>query len=231
MRTKSSSRAELKYIAEDGTPVTTTVQSADAARLSRALPVRGTRSYAGQRHYSGLFWSATTSGHVRYESLLELDRLWLADFDPEVAWIAAQPMWIRQHDGERTRRHAPDFLLTRDNGQLTVVDVKPAGFAALPEVAEVFDWTRSICAERGWRYEVWTGGNPTRIANIRALGAARRLQLFANSRPPAGKTFEDAFVARFRAWSGQTVVDLDTPLTNSALTGTVSDRSQHDCGG
>ena len=173
MRTKGSSRAELKYIAEDGTPVTTTVQSADAARLSRALPVRGTRSYTGQRHYSGLFWSATTSGHVRYESLLELDRLWLADFDPEVAWIAAQPMWILQHDGERTRRHAPDFLLTRDDGQLMVVDVKPAGFAALPEVAEVFDWTRSICAERGWCYEVRTRSRPRSRASSRTRPRSR----------------------------------------------------------
>jgi hypothetical protein len=32
-------------------------------------------SRAGQRNYSGLFWCATTQTHLRYESLLERDRL------------------------------------------------------------------------------------------------------------------------------------------------------------
>lgn len=62
--------------------------------VCRALPVRRIRSRHQQRDCPGLFWSATTGGHVPYESRLELDRLWLADFDPDVSRIAAQPMWI-----------------------------------------------------------------------------------------------------------------------------------------
>lgn len=31
---------------------------------------------------------------VGYESLLERDRLWLADFDPTVLAIASQPLWM-----------------------------------------------------------------------------------------------------------------------------------------
>ncbi|HET9966639.1 MAG TPA: hypothetical protein VFQ68_00300, partial [Streptosporangiaceae bacterium] len=38
----------------------------------------------GQAHYSGWYWSATTGGHVVYESRLELARLLMADFDPQV---------------------------------------------------------------------------------------------------------------------------------------------------
>ena len=51
----------------------------------------------GQRHRTGLFWSATTGGHVPYGSRLKLDRLWLADFDP-AAWIAGAG-GVRAGDG------------------------------------------------------------------------------------------------------------------------------------
>lgn len=38
-------------------------------------PVRGFRSYKGQRHHIGRWWTATTGGQVGYESWLERDRL------------------------------------------------------------------------------------------------------------------------------------------------------------
>ncbi|MDT5127680.1 MAG: hypothetical protein QOH54_3324 [Mycobacterium sp.] len=62
--------------------------------VADGLPVRPIRSFAGQHHYPGLFWSVTTGKHVWYESLLERDRLLLADYDPDVIGIAAQPMWL-----------------------------------------------------------------------------------------------------------------------------------------
>ena len=37
-----------------------------------AVPWRKTRIARGQAHYPGYFWSATTGGHVIYESRLEL---------------------------------------------------------------------------------------------------------------------------------------------------------------
>ncbi|MGD3112117.1 hypothetical protein [Streptomyces sp. YGL11-2] len=42
-------------------------------------------------HYSGDYASATTGGQVVYESRLELARLLLADFDPSVSDVYAQP--------------------------------------------------------------------------------------------------------------------------------------------
>ena len=39
------------------------------------MPWRTFRWYKGQKHYSGLYWSATTRTHVAYESRLELARL------------------------------------------------------------------------------------------------------------------------------------------------------------
>ena len=62
-----------------------------AGQVVRAGPWRMTRSARGQAHYPGYYWSATSGGHVIYESRLELARLLLADFDPGVTAIAAQP--------------------------------------------------------------------------------------------------------------------------------------------
>lgn len=159
---------------ESGDPVATTLAAADPYRMILGLPVRKVRSHPHQRHYSGMFWSATNRGHVLYESRLELDRLWLADYAPEVVRIAAQPMWLCGPDGKTMRRHAPDLLLQRTDGGFTVVDVKPAEFARRDAVAQVFAWTERLCSSRGWSYEVWTGANPVVLANLRILGGARR---------------------------------------------------------
>lgn len=154
--------------------VTTSLRQLDLERAATALPVRRLKSHARQRHYSGRFWSATTAGHVPYESRLELDRLWLADFEPGVHWIAAQPMWFAGQDGEVLRRHAPDLLLTDQRGSMTVVDVKPAQFVERPQVQAVFRWTARLCQAKGVGYEVWSGADPVRLANIRAFAVARR---------------------------------------------------------
>src|ERR1700733_15815764 len=56
----------------------------DSAKLSNTVPWRTFRWYKGQRHYSGMYWSATMRDHVIYESRLELSRLISADFDRAV---------------------------------------------------------------------------------------------------------------------------------------------------
>ncbi len=71
--------------------------------LLSAVPWRATRSVRGQAHFPGCYWSATTSGHVIYESQLELARLLVADFDPAVVAIAAQPFWLRARIGGSLR--------------------------------------------------------------------------------------------------------------------------------
>jgi hypothetical protein len=81
---------DVRHVGKDGVPVATTLDKADVHRMAYGLPVsRKVRSNARRRHFAGAFWSATNSGHVPYESRLELDRLWLADFAPEVVRIAA----------------------------------------------------------------------------------------------------------------------------------------------
>ena len=43
-----------------------------AEQVVAAVPWRSTRSARGQAHYPGYYWSATSGGHVVYESRLEL---------------------------------------------------------------------------------------------------------------------------------------------------------------
>lgn len=80
----------------------------------------------------------TTGKHAWYESLLQRDRLLLADFDPDVVGIAAQPMWLVGEGKGVTRRHVPDLLLALSDGNFMLVDVKPAKFAEHPKAVAVF---------------------------------------------------------------------------------------------
>lgn len=225
---------EVRYVADDGVPVATTLAEVAAERVASGLPCRRVRSHARARHYSGLFWSVTNADHVVYESRLELDRLWLADFDAKVVRIAAQPMWFRGRDGLQTRRHVPDFMFLNRRGETTLVDVKPAEFAGRSEVAEVFDWTGRLCRARGWAYEVWTGARPVRLANVRFLGGYRRRTLISTEASARvarvacdgmtiGEVDAAAGVWGSRAatlamlWSQELVTDLDQPLGSESV--------------
>jgi len=160
---------------KDGSGQVSTVElaAADAGRLVAGMPWRVFRWRRGQAHYSGWYWSSTAGGHVVYESRLELARLLLADFDPQVAAIAAQPFCVSAEAGGRKRRHVPDFLLIGADGAVSVVNVKPAGQLAVPEVADALGWAAEVFASRGWRHEIWSGTGAAVLANVRFLAAYR----------------------------------------------------------
>jgi hypothetical protein len=174
-------------------------------------------------------WSATTGGHVVYESRLELARLLLADFDPEIVGIAAQPFLVREAD----RRHVPDFLLRRADGSVLIVNVKPADRLEDAQVAESLAWAGRVFAERGWEHEVWSGVHAQLLANVRFLAGYRRAALLepltggehvlgtdgALTIAGAEATLKDEGVAEPRTvvlgllWSGRLRAELERPLT------------------
>ena len=158
----------------DGTVSERPLRQVTAGQVIGAAPWRMTRSARGQAHYPGYYWSATTGGHVIYESRLELARLLLADFDPDVAAIAAQPFLLRAPVGGRVRRHVPDFLLPHADQTVQVVNVKPAARLADPAVAEALAWPGELFEGRGWGYEIWSGADPVVLANVRFLAGYRR---------------------------------------------------------
>lgn len=141
--------------------------------LATGQPWRVFRWHRGQAHYSGWYWSATTGGHVVYESRLELARLLLADFDPEVAKVAAQPFLVTAPSGGRVRRHVPDFLVIGRDGGVRVVNVKPADQLKVPKVADALAWAGEVFAARGWQHEIWSGAEPVLLANVRFLAGYR----------------------------------------------------------
>ena len=57
---------------DGGTVPDRPLRQVTAAQVISAAPWRMTRSARGQAHYPGYYWSATTGGHVIYESRLEL---------------------------------------------------------------------------------------------------------------------------------------------------------------
>jgi hypothetical protein len=100
-----------------------------------SVPWRKLRSRRGQQHLSGSYWAVTMGGHVVYESQLELARLLLADFAPDVKGIYAQPCRLIAEVDGWTRKHVPDFLLVSGGGVVRVVNVKPADQLARPKIA------------------------------------------------------------------------------------------------
>lgn len=139
------------------------------------------RWHHGQAHYSGLYWSATTGGHVAYESRLELARLLLADFDPGIHWIVSQPFLVEADVDGATRRHVPDFALVDSDGALTIVNVKPASRLGDPKVVATLVWAGQAFASRGWAHEVWSGSPEALLANVRFLAGYRRRDRFEST--------------------------------------------------
>jgi hypothetical protein len=183
----------------DGSEVRRLLRDVRARQVAAAVPWRAARSARGQSHYPGFYWSETTGSHVVYESRLELARLLVADFDPVVTAIAAQPFLLRAHAGGRVRRHVPDFFLVRADESALLVNVKPAARLADPAVAGALEWPGRLAREHGWDYEVWSGADPVFLANVRFLAGYRRPWLL-----PGG--LADAVLAAFR--SGDTLAAL-----------------------
>lgn len=161
--------------AEDGEIIHIPPWRLTPSLMADTRPFRKFRSYKGQRHHSGTYWSSTESGHVIYESRLELSRLLLADFDPTVDRIIVQPLLIRARIDGRPCRHVPDYLLIRD-AELTFVAVKSRDRLDDPKVAETLAWVGEVVQSCGWDFEVASEPSQPFFDNVRFLAGYRREQ-------------------------------------------------------
>jgi hypothetical protein len=180
--------------------------------------------------------------HVVHESRLELARLLLADFDPEVAAIYAQPFLLEAVVGSRVRRHVPDFLLGLGGGRVRVVNVKPAHRLEDPKIAGALAWPGELLRRHGWDYEVWSGADPVLLDNVRFLAAYRRRSVVSVQAMEgvwrAVGDGEQLAVVEHRLggggrgdvrpallallWSGRLVTDLTRPLSGACVLRRVS---------
>jgi hypothetical protein len=103
----------------------------------------------------------------------------LADFDPSVTGIAAQPFLLTGADGSRIRHHVPDLLLAGADGGSRWSMSRRRPRMADPAVGAQFAWTRQLCAGQGWAFEAWSA------ANVRFLACYRREAFIAASLIPA----------------------------------------------
>ncbi|GAB3794959.1 TnsA-like heteromeric transposase endonuclease subunit [Humibacter antri] len=216
--------------AEEAVPI----DDAHVPLFEKTIPWRPFRWYRNQRHYPGLYWSATMGTHVGYESLLELANLMFADFDPDVVSIRSQPFLIEGWDGDRMRRHVPDYLLVRADHSVCVVDVKPASKLPSLRVRDSLEWSRSVVEGRGWDYLIQTEPDTTELSNLKFLAGYRRRFQFdqvlidrARARLGAPVTFGEAVtvvaepplgtltaraVVLHLLWTGDLVTDMSTLL-------------------
>ena len=180
MKRKTASGDEVvdvAYKALDGEIHSVAWADLDPNAVAEGRPWRQFPWYLGQRSYSGLYWCATESKHVGYESLLELSRLMMADFDSSSKHIVSQPFQIRsQLDGERLTR-VPDYLVLTD-AEPVVIDVTRKERLETPKFKLLFDRTRRFVESRGGRYELAHEPPRTEYLNIRFLAGYRRPWLF-----------------------------------------------------
>lgn len=165
--------ARVRFRDSGGEVIHSDLVSVSPAALAAGRPWRTFRWHHGQAHFSGWYWAATVRRHVVYESRLELARLLLADFDPSVAAIAAQPLFLTASVNGKERNHVPDFLLLDGDGTVSVVNVKPVDRLADAKVAEALGWAGAVFAERGWHHEIWSGAPAVQLSNVRFLAAYR----------------------------------------------------------
>ena len=235
---RAAARVRVRYRGDDGELVDTSWDRLDVGAVVSGEPVRRFCSYRGQRHYSGWYWSATMGRLLAYESRLELSRLVLADFDPAVVGIAAQPFQLTGPDGDRIRVHVPDLVLVGADGAVTVVDVKHPGLLEDPRVRAQFGWTRRVAAARGWGVEAWSGAPEALLGNVRFLAGYRRSRLIdpdvlagvrsAVTGPVAVGVLERRLARTHRPgsvrpavlhalWRGDLSVDLSAPLGSGSV--------------
>ena len=157
---------EVSYVPDDGAEHRVPLAQAWAVPLEQGLPVRRFTSRKGQRHLSGLWWSATTGGHVGFESWLERDHLLHLDFDPSVvgsltgcSGCTGPPRRARRSHIRRTSSPAERWL--GGGGRL------PAGERRRPRDVSKFDATARACALAGWEYRLLGAADALVTANLR----------------------------------------------------------------
>lgn len=163
----------LAWVTPDGGADRVALVDAWSVPFEDGLPVRRFQSRKGQRHLSGLWWSATTGRHVGFESWLERDHVMLLDFDATIVGIASQPFWLTwQDEAGSTVSHCPDYFARRADGSALVVDCRPVERRP-PLDAAKFDATAAACAELGWEFRLVGAADATRLANVHWLAGYR----------------------------------------------------------
>jgi hypothetical protein len=192
-------RFELGFVDGGGVEQRAALAASAHVRFEDTPPVRRFRWSRRSGHFPGWWWSASTDGHVGYESWLERDHVMLMDFDPEITAFASQPFWLYWDGCRGERRHAPDFFARRADGTGVVVDVR-ADDRVEPGDAEAFEAAATACAQVGWEFRRVGVVDPVLAANVRWLSRYRHPRYAGSSRVEA--VLLGAFTEPAPLWAG-----------------------------
>ena len=103
----------------------------------------------------GHFPSLKMHRMIAFESLIELDYLYLLDYESVVEWIAEQPLTLEYPVGTKVLHYTPDFHVIRARLN-ALIECKPVALVDAPENQRKFAAARAWCAERRWEFQVIT---------------------------------------------------------------------------
>lgn len=170
----------IAHLTADGKKVySKELSRVEAADILRCHPMREFSRRHGQLHKPGARWTHTTGTLIAVESQNEGHFVRLADYHPDIAHIAAQPMTLEWPDrvpllgGRWMQTHTPDFALLSPGRAPLVVDVRRPERAA--EQADIVRHAviRETFAAAGIFYLVWTGMPGAALRNLAAFSGAR----------------------------------------------------------
>ena len=156
-----------------GRRIVSSLDEAAGQRYEDVAPVRAIPAYRGQRSLPGWWWSATTGGHVVFESWVERHHIMEFDRTPAVIGLSGQPFALVWTEGSRRRSHVPDLFARYADGRAVVIDCRPVDRAD-EEFYRVAAITAGVCERVGWEYLLAGEPEPVRAANLRWLAGYRR---------------------------------------------------------
>ncbi|MGW9467376.1 TnsA-like heteromeric transposase endonuclease subunit [Cellulosimicrobium funkei] len=199
-----------------------------APRVPSLAPARRAAADALSRHAPVHMSCRTTGGFLVLESGLEHELARELDRDPDVMWIAAQPVLITFTNGSR---HVPDLAAEHVDGRVVVWDARPAERRD-EKFLRVAELTQQACTAVGWEYKLYDTADTTRRLNLMWLTCFRhrpewphhaakiRLLEYAAASTTVGDLMAldqgDGHVIATMwhlLWAGDLVVDLDARIT------------------
>lgn len=134
------------------------------------MPVRKVSNRGG--NVIGCFPSMKVRRMVAFESLIELDYLYLLDYEANVEWFEEQPLTIEYYHDGKALHYTPDFHIVDTERGNVLIECKPLIFIDKEENQRKFWAAKAWCMERGWTFQVVTDQDIRtgfRLENIKLL--------------------------------------------------------------
>jgi hypothetical protein len=108
---------------------------------------------------------------IAFESTIERDYLYLADYDPTVTILEEQPLTIPYTHEGKLYHYTPDFRV-RQSERERLIECKPAARVDEGDNQRKFAAARAWCAEHRWEFQVVTETEirrGSRLKNVKCL--------------------------------------------------------------